>query len=139
MTQTEVVPHTTESPAVQPRLRRSTQDSMIAGVCGGLGRYFDVDPLWFRLGFVAVTLAGGAGVLIYLVSWIVIAKEQPGEIIVARPEGIGAGGLGLLGVVLVGIGLMLLLSMYVPWFDQVAWPLTVVGAGVGLIYLGSRR
>jgi phage shock protein C len=48
----------------QPKLRRSVDDKVVAGVCGGLGSYFNTDPIWFRLAFVVVTLAGGAGILI---------------------------------------------------------------------------
>ena len=45
---------------------------MIGGVCGGIGRYFQIDPVLVRLAFVLFTLAGGAGVLIYLILLIVI-------------------------------------------------------------------
>lgn len=58
------------------RLYRSRVDKMLGGVCGGLGEYFDVDPVLVRLGFVILTILGsGVGVLIYLVLWIVIPKE----------------------------------------------------------------
>lgn len=61
---------------VPQRLYRSRTEKMIAGVCGGLGEYFDVDPVLVRLGFVILTILGsGVGVLIYLVLWIVIPKE----------------------------------------------------------------
>ena len=45
------------------RLERSSSDRMLAGVSGGLGRYFDLNPTFFRLGFVVLTLLGGAGIL----------------------------------------------------------------------------
>ena len=48
---------------------------MLAGVCGGLGRYFDVNPLFYRVGFVVLTLLGGAGALIYGASLLVIPVE----------------------------------------------------------------
>ncbi len=63
----EPSPPTVERTA-EARLRRSVDDKMVAGVCGGLGSYFKTDPVWFRLAFVVVTLAGGAGILIYLVA-----------------------------------------------------------------------
>ena len=47
-------------------LNRSTDDKMIAGVAGGLGEYFGVDPVLFRVGFVAATLLSGVGALAYL-------------------------------------------------------------------------
>jgi phage shock protein PspC (stress-responsive transcriptional regulator) len=48
------------------RLTRSGADAVIGGVGSGLGRYFGVDPLLFRIGFVVLTFAGGFGVLAYL-------------------------------------------------------------------------
>lgn len=52
-------------------LERST-DRVIAGVCGGLARHFDVDPVIIRLAFVVAAIAGGAGILAYVVLWIVM-------------------------------------------------------------------
>ena len=57
------------------RLRRSQSERVIAGVCGGLGRYFGVDPVWFRLAFIILAIGGGAGVLFYVISWIAIPEE----------------------------------------------------------------
>jgi phage shock protein C len=62
------------------RLRRSRDDRMIAGVCGGIGEYLRVDPPVIRLAFVGLTLLGGAGVVIYLAAWVVVPLEpEPGE------------------------------------------------------------
>jgi phage shock protein C len=62
------------------RLYRSRTDSMIAGVCGGLAEYFNIDPALVRLAFVAVLLLGGSAVLIYIIMWIVVPLEpEPGE------------------------------------------------------------
>ena len=55
---------------------RSSNDKMIAGVCGGLARYFNIDPSIVRLLFVLAVALGGASPLIYLVLWIVMPKEQ---------------------------------------------------------------
>jgi len=52
--------HITHTNAVR-RLERSSSDKMLTGVCGGLGRYFDLNPTVFRVGFVVLTLLGGAG------------------------------------------------------------------------------
>ncbi len=55
------------------RLYRDPDNTMISGVCGGLGAYFHTDPVWFRLAFVILAFAGvGTGVLIYIVLWAVI-------------------------------------------------------------------
>ena len=58
------------------RLYRSNTDRKVGGVAGGLGEYFRMDPLLIRLIFVILTLAGGGGVLIYIVLWIV-TPENP--------------------------------------------------------------
>lgn len=56
------------------QLRR--QDGVVGGVCGGLGVFFDIDPLWFRLLFIFLMLPGGLpGVLIYLVLWVIIPRK----------------------------------------------------------------
>ena len=57
-------------------LRRSGGDRVIGGVCGGVGRYFDVDSTLVRLGWILFTLAGGSGVLGYLLAWMVMPDED---------------------------------------------------------------
>ena len=56
-----------------PRRRcyRSSVNARIAGVCGGLGNYFHVDPLIFRIGFVASLLFGGLGLIVYIALWLI--------------------------------------------------------------------
>ena len=52
------------------------QNGMIAGVCGGLGEFFGLDPIWFRLLFVLLLLPGGLpGVLPYVVLWIIMPRR----------------------------------------------------------------
>jgi phage shock protein C len=58
------------------RLYRSITDRKLAGVAGGLAEYFMIDPLLTRLIFVVLTLAGGGGVLIYIVLWIVTPEQH---------------------------------------------------------------
>jgi phage shock protein PspC (stress-responsive transcriptional regulator) len=67
---------------MRPRLYRSRGDYWIAGVCGGLGRYFSVDSNPIRLGFVVLAAWNGLGVLLYLVTVLIVpeepAIEEPG-------------------------------------------------------------
>jgi phage shock protein C len=72
----------------QRRLERPG-DRIIAGVCAGLGDYFEVDPVVVRLVFVALTAAGGAGLLAYLILWIVMPAA--GSAVVHGGAGIGDG------------------------------------------------
>ncbi len=58
------------------RIYRDPDNSILGGICGGLGAYFRIDPLVFRLLFVGITLLGGAGILLYLILWIVIPEAK---------------------------------------------------------------
>jgi phage shock protein C len=49
---------------------------MVAGVCSGLGNYFDLDPTIIRILFVVIAFAGGASVLAYLIMWIIVPEEK---------------------------------------------------------------
>jgi len=57
------------------RLYRSRTNKMIAGVCGGLGDFFELDPTLIRLAAVVLVLAAGAGILAYIVAWIIVPQQ----------------------------------------------------------------
>jgi len=63
------------------KLHRFVEDRKIAGVCAGLGDYFDLDPVFFRLFFLASLLFGGLGALAYLIVWVMVPEktDAPGE------------------------------------------------------------
>jgi len=61
--------------AEQKRLYRSKTNRIIAGVCGGLGEYLGIDPVLIRLVFVLLAIAGGCGILLYIIAWIIIPIE----------------------------------------------------------------
>ena len=57
-------------------LRRSRHDRMFAGVCGGLGEFFGISSLWFRLAFLIALIPGGVpGITVYLVMWLIMPAE----------------------------------------------------------------
>jgi len=64
---------------MEKKLYRSHSDRMIAGVCGGLGEYTDVDPVWIRLGLVMLLFGGaGMGFWVYIILWVIVpAKDRP--------------------------------------------------------------
>lgn len=62
---------------MQKRLYRSRDEKIIGGVCGGLGEYLNVDPTLIRLALVFITLFGGAGIIAYLVLWVVVPLAPP--------------------------------------------------------------
>ena len=101
------------------QLRRSRSERMVAGVSGGLGRYFDVNPVLYRVGFVVLALLGGAGILIYLAAALVIPDEGQEQSIVeqalrerrSRPW-------RLLGLALVLVSAVVLISQGHFWDGQ---------------------
>jgi phage shock protein C len=60
---------------MQPRLMRSTTERMVAGVCGGLGTYFAIDPVIVRLIFVVVTFSSGMGLPVYIILLLLMPRE----------------------------------------------------------------
>ena len=77
------------------KLRKSGTDKMLFGVCGGLGEYFDLDPVLVRVAFVALCFVGGTGFLLYIILAIVMpsaetAAESPGEAIRQNVEHMAA-------------------------------------------------
>ena len=58
------------------RLYRSKKNKVIAGVCGGIAEYLEVDPVIIRLIWVVASLAWGAGILAYLIAWLIILERH---------------------------------------------------------------
>jgi phage shock protein PspC (stress-responsive transcriptional regulator)/predicted membrane protein len=123
---------TTETPTAAPpkELHRSSDDRILAGVAGGLGRYFDLSPNFFRVGFAILTLVGGAGILLYVAAALVIPED-------GREDSIAAEALKkhrdrpwlLVGVALVGIAFLSLVAQADLWPNSgFAWTMLVLGA-----------
>lgn len=112
---TEQLPHEPREPQ---RLLRVQSGRVIGGVCAGLGRHFNVDPIIFRIVAVVATFAGGAGVLAYLAALLLIPSEDasPGA---GAPHADGRNR----GLVVAGVILLLL----------VTWPFLLGG---GLLLAG---
>jgi phage shock protein PspC (stress-responsive transcriptional regulator) len=129
--------HTASAPQIK-RLERSSTGRMLAGVSGGLGRYFELNPAVFRLGFVVLTLLGGAGILVYLAAILVIPVENEEHSIAAqvlaerrdRPWPV-------VGLGLAGVALLLLLSR-----GDIAvgagWVVVLIG-GLAILWASRRE
>ena len=139
MAELETRPPPAQEAGTGSRLRRSREDRVIAGVCGGAGAHLGVDPIWFRLAFVVLAIGGGAGVLLYLLAWLIIPEQKDGEVLAVREGGNGTEGGVVAGVLLVAVGLVFFFNTLFPWFDRVMWPLMVIAAGLGLLYAGRRH
>ena len=64
---------------MEKKLYRSMENRKIAGVCGGLGEYFDIDPVIIRVAWILFLLAGGTGILAYILAWIIIPDQPAGK------------------------------------------------------------
>ena len=123
-----------------PRVvRRSRSERVIAGVCGGIGRYLGVDPVLLRIAFIVLALANGLGVIAYVVAWVAIPEERPGQPLAAAPEARRELGRLVLGGSLVVLGLVLLVDRLAPNLDELFWPVAVVAVGVAVMLVGLRR
>lgn len=65
-------------PNNKKRLTKSRTDKKISGVCGGLGEYFGVDSIWFRLAWLILLFCFGTGILLYI-AFALIMPEAPNE------------------------------------------------------------
>jgi phage shock protein PspC (stress-responsive transcriptional regulator) len=75
------------TPPAGKRLTRSRGDRIIGGVCGGLGRYFNVDPVIFRIGAVALAFVGGAGLLLYVAALLLMPNEGESAPVASSGQG----------------------------------------------------
>jgi phage shock protein PspC (stress-responsive transcriptional regulator) len=126
--------HTTHIPEIR-RLERSRSDRMLAGVSGGLARYFEIHPAVFRVGFVVLTLLGGAGILIYAAAALVIPDEgKEDSIATAALRNRRDRPWPLIGLGLLAVAGAILLSRATLWPDGDSWWLFLV-AGVVILWL----
>lgn len=116
------------------RLYRSNEHKIIGGVCGGIGEYFNVDPVLVRIITVILAFGPGVGVLAYIIAWIII-PARPETMEVKPPEEEPASWHKYLpGLILVAIGFLLLVRDHWFWFDwDQVWPLALIAIGVALI------
>jgi phage shock protein C len=139
----EPAPSTEEQrPAAGPRvLRRSRDDRVLGGVCGGIGRYLGIDPVLVRVAFTVLVVGLGSGILVYLLACLVIPEERPGEQVgPAPPEG-GLPGQVIVGLVLIGVGAVMLAGLVLPdVFDpRFVIPAMLILAGVLVVLQSARR
>src|SRR3954447_11544420 len=111
------------------KLRRSRDDKMIAGVAGGIGEYFGIDPVLVRIGFVGLALLGGAGLVLYPVAWALV-PDADGSARGLR-EVLRFGALALGALLLVG-GLFLAAGVAVGFGGGTAVAIAVLVAGIAI-------
>jgi phage shock protein C len=141
------------------RLYRSRKDKVIAGVCGGIGEYFDIDSTLVRLVWILFIFMGGTGFLAYIIAMIIIPEnpdqkatkmkgnkpkedfqEERGDFQDERnfqDERVGA---LIGGLILVGISMFFLMSNFgfLSWLNwSLFWPAMLVLLGIVMIVSGS--
>lgn len=140
------------------KLYRNEDGALIAGVCGGLADYFEIDVTLVRVIFVLLLIGGGSGFLIYLVLWLItplkgeketefkeeagellektakktksMAKEIKKEIKTQKRSG------GFLGIILMMLGILILLEKIIPVFIRwdYVWPIVLIAFGAYLVF-----
>ena len=119
------------------QLRRDRSARWVGGVCAGIARRYGIDAALVRLAFVVATAAGGLGVALYALGWLVIPAGDSATTRRRLPTGRGAVEVAL------GTGLLLLSALLAfralgLWFsDAIVWPLVLVASGGALIWRGS--
>lgn len=137
------------------RLSRSKTDRVIAGVCGGLGEYFDIDPVIIRALFALFVVTGGSGVFVYIILWVIlpesgdtssntetVVKKNSKEIeakakeFAKDVEGVANSSNAKiwLGLIVIFFGLWVTLSNFgffnLGWYLAKLWPLLIIALGV---------
>ena len=124
------------------KLYRSVKDKMLGGVAGGLAEYFDIDSTLVRVLFVISLLFGGAGVIAYIILWIIV-PEEPIEVqyhkTYSSPEHDRSPSSSTEENIKIVLGFIFLANNFIPRFSfGDYWPLLLVLIGIVLL-INSRK
>lgn len=143
------------------KLTRSSSDRVVAGVAGGLGRYFSIDPVIVRLAFIVLTALGGVGVVAYLAAWLIVPTDDPdaprvdGAHILRRLGvvlgvlvltwialvggffGFGSGGGVATSIVVIAVGAVLVLGSFVGGIRWLIAPAIALALAAGVVAAGN--
>ena len=121
-----------DSGTTTKRLTRSSETKVIAGVAGGLAEYTGLDPVIFRIGFIALAIAGGSGLLMYLLAWLVIPEEgssaAPASGLVER---VRRG--RWFPLALIAIAVIILIETLGSWGGPGLWAIALIAVGIALL------
>lgn len=128
------------------KLKRSKADRIIAGVCGGIGEYFNIDPIIIRIIWVVFTLMPGTpGLLAYIICMFVIPEDDGVIYHNNNSSNINTSSTSIfIGIALVVIGGLMLLRIIFPKFYNIFnifryWPILLIIAGIYIIYNQRKR
>ena len=132
------------------RLFRSYDNKMLGGICGGLAEYFEVDPSVVRiLAVISLFISGGMTILVYIVAWIIIPLNEPGQVGTEKPKAvpvkfdatpkISPWTSYLPGLILIFLGSLLLIREHWFWFAwRDMWPVILIALVLVIIFAGKR-
>jgi len=142
------------------RLYRSKSNRMIGGVCGGLGTFLNIDPIFIRLLFVLLLFGSDFGLILYILLWILIPEEGKAygfkeesfgdrvksmgddiQVAVTQPHP-QAGLIMGIGLIVIG-GLLFVDRLNLAWLDwfnmDVLWPALLIVGGIALLFRQRRE
>jgi len=131
----------------QARLMRSETDRMIAGVCGGLAEYLNLDPVLVRLAFVVLGLASGVGLVLYVLLWLVMPTPSRGQPAIRLMDEPGDDPAALksrlspaatVGIIMILVGAFFLLNQ-AGLVNGLFWPIVLIGAGLFFLLRRGRQ
>ncbi len=137
------------------KLYRSRNEKILAGVCGGLGEYFNIDPVFVRILFVVALFSGGLGLIAYIVFWIATPErplitpstqnntnnlvDNEFSVMPEKKETPTRTKL-VLGFILIAIGVFIILSELIPNFDlEFILGLVLIGLGLFLLLANKHK
>lgn len=144
---------------MKKRLYLSRNDKKLAGVCGGIAEYFEVDSTLVRLIWVLFTVAGGAGLIVYIIAAIVMTEEPVSNINQANNNHSAQVQIGegddkevskeehgdrnrfLFGAILIVIGSLYFVKSFLPWHwfsYRFLWPFLLIIIGIVVIVNGRK-
>lgn len=128
------------------RLYRSSTDKIISGVSGGLGDYFEIDPLLIRVLFVVTTLGWGIGLLAYIILWIAMPRDNTWREDAEFPQPAikeneqKTSRQSVFAVILILAGVMILMKNFIANFNmEYVIAVVIMAIGVYILYTSFRR
>ncbi len=137
---------------MKKKLYRLSRGKVIAGVCAGLGEYFEIDPVFIRALFVIALFSGGIGATFYVVLWIIMPSEE--ALLSSTPSTESSEpsdtddhifsekhkGAVLTGLVLVGLGIFFLIREFFPMFSfKYMFPMALIAIGIVIVFNALRK
>ena len=111
---------------------------MVGGVAGGMAQYFNIDPAWVRIAWLALLIAG-VGFFLYIIAWIAIPEAQSGTEPAPRPRSTSESGRFIFGGILVLAGAAILARQYMPWMEDLFLPAVLIAVGAGVIIYSVKK